>query len=60
MSPSPSQTIATFAILVLSGLVLAYAGGTAAGWVGGSALLALFWQQSGWLAHDFLHHQVCV
>jgi hypothetical protein len=20
--------------------------------------LGLFWQQSGWLAHDFLHHQV--
>ncbi|KAJ3330671.1 hypothetical protein HDU93_000267, partial [Gonapodya sp. JEL0774] len=24
-----------------------------AGWI-----LALFWQQSGWLAHDFLHNQV--
>jgi len=24
----------------------------------GAFLLALFWQQSGWLAHDFLHHQV--
>lgn len=24
----------------------------------GGALLALFWQQCGWLAHDFLHHQV--
>lgn len=23
-----------------------------------SFLLALSWQQSGWLAHDFLHHQV--
>lgn len=21
-------------------------------------LIGLFWQQSGWLAHDFLHHQV--
>lgn len=20
--------------------------------------IGLFWQQSGWLAHDFLHHQV--
>jgi len=29
-------------------------------WVnmGGAVLLALFWQQCGWLAHDFLHHQV--
>ena len=24
----------------------------------GACLLGLFWQQSGWLAHDFLHHQV--
>nr|AEU04700.1 fatty acid delta-6-desaturase [Lobosphaera incisa] len=28
------------------------------GLVGGAFLLGLFWQQSGWLAHDFLHHQV--
>ena len=24
----------------------------------GAVILGLFWQQSGWLAHDFLHHQV--
>jgi len=24
----------------------------------GALILGLFWQQSGWLAHDFLHHQV--
>uniref|UniRef100_A0A7S1UKH0 Cytochrome b5 heme-binding domain-containing protein n=1 Tax=Phaeomonas parva TaxID=124430 RepID=A0A7S1UKH0_9STRA len=24
----------------------------------GALFLALFWQQCGWLAHDFLHHQV--
>jgi len=24
----------------------------------GAVLLATFWQQCGWLAHDFLHHQV--
>mmetsp|Transcript_10084 Transcript_10084/g.14233 ORF Transcript_10084/g.14233 Transcript_10084/m.14233 type:complete len:371 (+) Transcript_10084:90-1202(+) len=24
----------------------------------GAFLLALFWQQCGWLSHDFLHHQV--
>lgn len=23
-----------------------------------AAILALFWQQCGWLSHDFLHHQV--
>jgi fatty acid desaturase/predicted heme/steroid binding protein len=24
----------------------------------GAVIMALFWQQCGWLAHDFLHHQV--
>lgn len=24
----------------------------------GAVVLGLFWQQCGWLAHDFLHHQV--
>ncbi|CAM9417760.1 unnamed protein product [Choristocarpus tenellus] len=24
----------------------------------GAVLMAVFWQQCGWLAHDFLHHQV--
>jgi fatty acid desaturase/predicted heme/steroid binding protein len=24
----------------------------------GAIILGLFWQQSGWLSHDFLHHQV--
>jgi len=24
-----------------------------------AVVLALFWQQCGWLAHDFCHHQVC-
>jgi hypothetical protein len=23
-----------------------------------AVLMGLFWQQCGWLAHDFLHHQV--
>lgn len=26
----------------------------------GAFIMALFWQQCGWLAHDFLHHQVFV
>ncbi len=26
--------------------------------MGGALLVALFWQQCGWLAHDFAHHQV--
>lgn len=28
--------------------------------VASSCVMALFWQQCGWLAHDFLHHQVFV
>lgn len=41
--------LAIAAIVVLNGM---------AGAVIGGVLLALFWQQCGWLAHDFLHHQV--
>jgi fatty acid desaturase len=26
--------------------------------MGGALLVSLFWQQCGWLAHDFAHHQV--
>lgn len=26
----------------------------------GALLMAVFWQQCGWLAHDFLHHQVYI
>lgn len=40
---------AVAAIKVLNGMTGAVIGGV---------LLALFWQQCGWLAHDFLHHQV--
>lgn len=40
---------AVAAIVVLNGM---------SGAVTGGVLLALFWQQCGWLAHDFLHHQV--
>ena len=36
-------------IVVLNGMLGAVLGGI---------ILALFWQQCGWLAHDFLHHQV--
>ena len=38
--------------------MLVSCGGAWAGVVASAALLALFWQQAGWLAHDFLHHQV--
>ena len=38
--------------------MLVSCGGAWAGAAASAALLALFWQQAGWLAHDFLHHQV--
>ena len=41
--------VAIAAVVLLNGMPGAMIGG---------ALLALFWQQCGWLVHDFLHHQV--
>jgi fatty acid desaturase len=32
--------------------------GSTLGQIAGALILALFWQQCGWLAHDFGHHQV--
>lgn len=49
-------------VALAAGAAWATAAGAAAGSVGaqlcGAGLLALFWQQCGWLAHDFAHHQV--
>lgn len=50
-----ASTLALAATAVAS---LAACGGAWAGLLASAALLALFWQQTGWLAHDFLHHQV--
>ena len=36
----------------------AYSNGSYAMVTAGAFFIALFWQQNGWLAHDFLHHQV--
>ncbi|KAL2914133.1 hypothetical protein HK105_206391 [Polyrhizophydium stewartii] len=47
-----------FAIAGISIAVLALYGSSLPGLLASSLLLAVFWQQSGWLAHDFLHHQV--
>ena len=46
--------------LVLLGISVACAVMTDNLWINllGAIILGLFWQQSGWLAHDFLHHQV--
>lgn len=48
----------TTALLGASVAACAHAKGGLGGVALGGALLALFWQQCGWLAHDFAHHQV--
>ena len=50
----------TTALLALSAWVTstAAAQGSVLGQLLGAVVLALFWQQCGWLAHDFGHHQV--
>jgi acyl-lipid Delta6-acetylenase / acyl-lipid (9-3)-desaturase len=48
----------TFAIGLAGVAVVVAAPESFAARMFGAFLIALFWQQSGWLAHDFLHHQV--
>ena len=52
------KAASTGALAATAVAVLASCGGAWLGLVASAALLALFWQQAGWLAHDFLHHQV--
>lgn len=52
------KAASTGALAATAAAVLVSCGGAWLGVVASAALLALFWQQAGWLAHDFLHHQV--
>ena len=54
------KVVSTVAIAVAAAAVTsrAAAAGSVPGQLGGALLLALFWQQCGWLAHDFGHNQV--
>ena len=52
------KAASTLALAATAVAILAACGGAWAGLLASAALLALFWQQTGWLAHDFLHHQV--
>ncbi len=52
------KTGSTFAILAAALTVLVRFRESMWGLVGSAFLLGLFWQQGGWLAHDYLHHQV--
>ncbi len=49
-----------FAILAVSIALLALAGESWIVTALAAVFLGFFWQQSGWLAHDFCHHQVFV
>jgi hypothetical protein len=52
------KTGSTFAILAVALAVLVRWHESMWGLIGSAFLLGLFWQQGGWLAHDYLHHQV--
>ncbi|TYZ64724.1 hypothetical protein PybrP1_002855 [[Pythium] brassicae (nom. inval.)] len=51
------KVLSTFGIAVLS-MALCYASDHVAVYMVAAMLMGLFYQQSGWLAHDFLHNQV--
>ena len=53
------KAASTYAILAAAMALLQFAQGSWMSFLVSACLLATFWQQAGWLAHDFLHHQVC-
>ena len=59
-----SKSFYAWKVISLLGIYCTVAGilmngqGTWVAALAGAFTLALAWQQSGWLAHDFLHHQV--
>ena len=52
------KVFSLFAMYFTVAAILINGGDTWAAALAASCLLACCWQQSGWLAHDFLHHQV--
>lgn len=53
------KAASTYAILAAAMALLQLAQSSWMSFLVSACLLATFWQQAGWLAHDFLHHQVC-
>jgi fatty acid desaturase/predicted heme/steroid binding protein len=51
------KCVSNLAILALAVCMVLYSESTVVH-IASAMLLGLFWQQCGWLAHDFLHHQV--
>lgn len=54
------KVLSNVALMVASVLLVLGASHSWLAIVSAGILMALFWQQCGWLAHDFLHHQVFV
>jgi hypothetical protein len=52
------KLISTTMLAIASGMVLKAYPDMLMGFLASTALVALFWQQSGWLSHDFCHNQV--
>lgn len=52
------KVMANYAILALAVYLLRAYPTNVFAFVSSALALGVFWQQSGWLAHDFLHHQV--
>lgn len=52
------KLLSTFGLAVASYLVLQAYPASIVGFMASTFLIALFWQQSGWLSHDFCHNQV--
>jgi hypothetical protein len=50
--------LCTNAVILAGAVALATLSPSILAHVCSAILLALFWQQCGWLSHDFLHHQV--
>lgn len=51
------KVVSTFSLLVVAAACAIYSDSFMVNMIG-ALVLGLFWQQCGWLAHDFLHHQV--
>eukprot|EP00884_Botryococcus_braunii_P008259 jgi/Botrbrau1/17434/Bobra.0054s0026.1 len=52
------KVLQTFALLLVGGTFLVLGRSSQVLRLVAAVFVALFWQQSGWLAHDFCHHQV--
>ena len=52
------KCISTFSLLAVAAALVYHFHESTVITITSALILGLFWQQSGWLAHDFLHHQV--